>query len=102
MNISIEYMYRDGANYKQFSFIVFPNKNHLTIEWIKKQINQALLDDEYFIPSNWGLPNLQKFEYDPEIDHPYHEILDVKYTTEIPEAEKDIFDFLIQINGGLN
>ena len=102
MNISIEYMYRDGANYKQYSILVFSNTTDLSIEWIKRQINLYLLDGEYFIPRQWGLPNLQKFEYDPELDHEFHEIVDMKYSNETPEVEKDIFDLLQEINSTLN
>jgi len=33
----------------------------------------SLFDGEYFIPSIWGFPKLQKFEYDFEIEHLFHE-----------------------------
>lgn len=102
MNVSIEYMYRDGANYKQYSILVFRNKTNLSIEWVKKQINLSLLDGEYIIPSQLGFPNLQKFEFDPELDHEFHEIVDIKYSNETPDVEKDIYDLLQEINSTLN
>jgi hypothetical protein len=45
-----------------------------------------------------GLPSLHKFEYDPELDHEFHEIVDIKYSNGTPEIEKDIFEILQKIN----
>ena len=102
MNVSIEYMYGDGANYKQYSILVFPNKTDLSLELIKKQINLSLLNGEYFIPSLWGIPKLHKYEYDHEIDHEIHELLEIKNTNEILNFEKDIVDLLQEIKSRLN
>ena len=85
-------MYRDGANYKQYSEVILSNKNEIPIEEIRKKISLSLNDGEYFIPEDWNLPKLHLFEFDVEIDHEFHEFLDVKETNLMPDYDKDIND----------
>lgn len=85
-------MYRDGANYKQYSEVILSNKNQIPIGQIRKKISLSLIDGEYFIPEAWNLPKLHLFEFDVEIDHEFHELLDVKETNLMPDYAKDIND----------
>jgi hypothetical protein len=48
MNIHIKCMSRDGANYRQFSYVIISNKSGSTFEGIKKKIRSSLIDGEYF------------------------------------------------------
>ena len=81
MNTLLEYLYRDASNYKQHGSVVLRGAISL------KDIRPLLLDGEYFIPSQAGLPGLQHkfrkqgFEYPTEYDHAWHEIVSMRPTT---------------------
>lgn len=80
MNTLLEYLYRDASNYKQHGRVVFRGTISL------KDIRPLLIDGEYFIPSQAGIPDLQHkfkdqgFEYPTEDDHAWHEILSMRAT----------------------
>ena len=80
MNTLLEYLYRDASNYKQHGSVVFRGTISL------KDIRPLLIDGEYFIPSQAGIPDLQHkfkdqgFEYPTEDDHAWHEILSMRAT----------------------
>ena len=63
MNIKFSYLYRDGANYKQFNKIVFNNPTNLTLLEIEAAINAKLIDNQWFVAIDWGLPDLHFKEY---------------------------------------
>ncbi|HBA60924.1 MAG TPA: hypothetical protein DCZ92_08905 [Elusimicrobia bacterium] len=78
MNTLLEYLYRDASNYKQHGSVVLQGAISL------KDIQPLLIDGEYFIPSQAGLPDLQHkfkdqgFEYPTEDDHAWHEIVSMR------------------------
>jgi len=80
MNTLLEYLYRDASNYKQHGSVVLQG----TIS--PKDIRPLLIDGEYFIPSQVGLPDLQhKFrdqgvDYPTGDDHAWHEIASMRPT----------------------
>lgn len=96
MNIQFNYMYRDGANYKQFGNVVFTNTQQLSIDYINKRISEKLIDSLWFYAGQWGLKDLHHFDWDEEIDHMLHEYEDVELTNEEP-TNGDIADFLLTI-----
>ena len=72
-NTKINYLYRDGANYKT------PNSVIIKGEVTKEQINGILscCSWEYFIPEQVGLPADRGEDYrelDPEYDHCWFEL----------------------------
>lgn len=77
MNTLLEYLYRDASNYKQHGSVVMEGSLAL------KEVRHLLVDGEYFIPSQAGLPDLQQkfraqgFEYPTEDDHTWHEIVSI-------------------------
>lgn len=81
MNTLLEYLYRDASNYKQHGSVVLRGAISL------KDIRPLLIDEEYFVPSQAGLPDLQHkfreqgFEYPTEDDHAWHEIVSMRPTT---------------------
>nr|BFD64928.1 hypothetical protein BdHM001_36090 [Bdellovibrio sp. HM001] len=77
MNTKISYMYRDAGNYKNCGTVVAEGK--LT----NRQIEELKGFDQ-FIAEQVGLAPLQEGEYNPEYDHPYHEVTDVELTEEEP------------------
>jgi hypothetical protein len=77
-------MYRDGANYKNYSEVVFSNPDKLTIEIIEKRIRSRLIDEIWFVAKSWNLPDIHFKEYawDSEIDHDWHEFISIEETLE--------------------
>lgn len=94
MNIFIEYMYRDGANYKQFSEVIISNKKKIPITEIKKKISLYLIGGEYFIPRHWKLPALHYFLWDEEIDHHFHELIEINESLSDSNFDLDIADII--------
>lgn len=45
MNIKLNYLYRDGANYKQYNQVIFANPNHRSLREIESIIrsNQQVI-----------------------------------------------------------
>lgn len=85
-NTIISYMYRDASNYKQFRDVCIAGR--IT----RDQLDRFVLDlDEgfRFVPGQVGLPDLQgEFDdgWDYELDHPYHELLEISYTDAAPNS----------------
>ena len=97
MNTLLEYLYRDASNYKQHGSVVLQGGISL------KDIRPLLIDGEYFIPSQAGLPDLQHrfkdqgFEYPTEDDHAWHEIVSMKPTRKQPTIPLHRKEFLARL-----
>ncbi|MFB6264814.1 MAG: hypothetical protein ABEL76_14490 [Bradymonadaceae bacterium] len=88
MNTSFRYLYRDGANYKQWGCVVFegaPEDDHAD------RIRDACESDKLFIPWQVRVPHCYLFlgddswELDPEIDHCWHEFYALEESDDSPE-----------------
>lgn len=99
MNIKFNYLYRDGANYKQFHYEVFANREGIAIEEIEKSIKAALIDEMWFYTDKWLLKDLHRYEWNNEIDHDWHEYESIELMEDDATVD-DIADFirLIQTN----
>lgn len=82
MNIKLSYLYRDGANYKQYNEEVYANENDLTLHYIMETLRSSLIEGEWFYAKDWDLKDMHHFAYDPEIDHDYHEFGCIEETDE--------------------
>jgi hypothetical protein len=100
MNLQLNYLYRDAANYKQFGFVVFDNSTGLTPELANDLLLPKLISGEFFIPQDWGLPRLQFHPYDTELDHDYHEFESFEESIMNATDERDISVFLQRIKKG--
>lgn len=58
MNISFEYLYRDGANYKNWGEVIVEATPGLTIPELESQIREALIDGEHFVAEDANVPTL--------------------------------------------
>lgn len=96
MNIKFEYLYRDGANYKQFGEVIFSNPSAMDLAIVDAQIRKQLIDSEWFYPAKWGLNDLHYFAWDDEIDHQFHEYIGISTTEELSDGA-DIASLLQQI-----
>ena len=93
MNIKLNYLYRDGANYKQHHEEIYTNIHVLSIEEIETRIREQLIDGEWFYNHNWNLEDLHRHQWDNEIDHTFHEFDSVEATDE-QNTKEDILTLL--------
>ena len=100
MNIKFFYLYRDGANYKNFNEVVFCNPLNLPIEKIEEAIQKSLIDGQWFYAKKWNLPDLHFKEYtwDTKIDHDWHEFEGLEQTEESVTESISIEDFLSRLS----
>lgn len=77
-----EYLYRDAANYKAFGKLLLRG---LATSAELEAIHSNLEPDNLFIPEQVGLPPLDRqlwsecgAGWDPTLDHPWHEFVDLK------------------------
>lgn len=87
MNTRIQYLYRDGSNYKKWAQSVISGEISMA------QVEPLLLPDRLFIPSEVGLKDLQE-EPLGEDDHIWHELQELEYTDAKPDAEVDADAFM--------
>lgn len=100
-NLQLNYRYRDGGNFKQFGFAIFANHDGLSLEEANMLLRSKLISEEFFIPQDWTLPRLHFHPYDPELDHQYHEFECFELTNEVPTDDRDILEFLQNIQKGI-
>lgn len=94
MNLKFEYLYRDGGNYKQFGHIVLSNSTQLNVTDATKRLREYLIDGEFFEPSKVGVPALEVYEYDPEIDHQWYEFEKFTETTDPVSHDIEVLHFI--------
>ena len=99
-NIKFNYLYRDGANYKNYGFVLFHNPQHISIEYVEQLIRSKLIDGEWFYANEWKLPDLHNCTWDNEIDHTFHEFESVEYTFDVGNTRYnlEVFIKLLKIN----
>ena len=90
-NIKFSYRYRDGANYKNHSFITLNNPTNIALADLENIIHQKLIDGTWFYADKWNLPDLHFGTWDDEIDHTWHEFEDIEFTDETGEVELSHF-----------
>lgn len=100
MNIKLLYLYRDGANYKNFNEIIFSNPNSINPLEIERLVREKLIDEKWFYCKQWNIPDMyfKEFGYDPEIDVDWHEFEAIEETTEVATQQDTIENFLMLVN----
>jgi hypothetical protein len=81
MNIKFNYLYRDNSNYKKYGSVVFTNPNNIDFHLIEEKIQKNLIDGEFFVTEDLGIPSLF-FEEHNEDDHGWHEFENLEMTEE--------------------
>ena len=87
MNTRVEYLYRDGSNFKRWGAVVFRGTCAATLVG---RLFAALDHGEFFIAHQVRVPEL--FFADRPLyadDHCWHELAEVTTTSEIPEDSLD-------------
>jgi len=100
LNLKMNYLYRDGANYKQFGWVIFSNPSFLPPRKASQILRKKLISNEFFVPQDWGLQRLHHHPYDPEIDHEWHEFDGFELTDEEVTDKRDVIEFLERIKKG--
>ena len=93
-NIKLNYLYRDGANYKNFSSVIFDNPDNINIDVLLKIIKPKLIDETWFYVHQWNLPDLHFAKWNNEFDHTWHEFESIEYTSEAPNTEIKLTEFI--------
>src|ERR1700744_3661591 len=96
-NIKFSYLYRDGANFKNYNAIIFDNSNDIDLIEFEKLIRSKLIDGVWFYVNEWKLPNLHFNPQIEEIDHAWHEFERVEYSDELLNPPLDLNDFIESI-----
>ena len=96
-NIVINYLYRDAGNYKLYGSKVFSNSANLSLDTIRQNIENKLIDGLYFVPEKWGIDRLMFDEFDEEEDHAWHEIESIELSTKDVESISDIGKLLLNL-----
>lgn len=81
MSTKVDYMYRDGGNFKFPGEVVVANPDGLPAKQALKRLRAALQEGEFFIAEQLGLPRVFPWaQYDPceETDHPWHTLNDLQ------------------------
>lgn len=92
--IKFNYLYRDGANYKNLKSIIFNNSENIKLSTVQNLIQFKLIGGEYFYANDWQVPDLHFGTWDNELDHSFHEFESVEYTDEPADAGADIALFI--------
>jgi hypothetical protein len=94
MNIAFHYLYRDGANYKNFNTVVFCNPDGVSLDTLNKLLKKKLISEEYFYASEWKIPDMHFGSWDSEIDHEFHQFGAIEYTTEVANSDITLAEFV--------
>ena len=90
MNTKITYKYTDAGNYKTWGEEVI--KGTL----ILNQLTPYLIDTEFFIPHDIGLPDLQPHPW-TEDDHDLHTIEELEATADKPTLDLNAATFMMYL-----
>lgn len=93
-NVKFEYLYRDAGNYKVFDFIILSNSRGMSIAEIRRRINEVLIDETYFYPIAFQLPNIRVHKYDPDLDVDWYEFDECSETNQKHTDNRDICELL--------
>ena len=99
MNTRVEYLYRDGSNYKQWGVVVFRGVCDATLS---RRLFETLDHGEFFIANQVRLPEL--FFTDRPLyadDHCWHEMAEVIATSAVPDdpLDRTIEEFVKEVEG---
>lgn len=96
-NIKFSYLYRDGANNKNFNSLIFDNSNNINVLALEALIRSKLIDGLWFYVNEWQLPDLHFRNYDDRIDHGWHEFESVEYSDEELNVPLNLSEFISKI-----
>ena len=96
-NVKFVYLYRDGANWKNWGEVIFSNNGALSAIDIDSSVRQWIVEQEVFVAHQARVPELFPAPQDLSIhDHCYHEFHAAEATLEPADDfwQRDISGFL--------
>lgn len=94
-NIKFCYEYRDSGNYHLEGVLTFRNPAQIAdLEPFEKIIRSHSFDAEYFYPYKVRVPLLQFETWDPDLDHDWYRFLELGFTDEGINTERDFYEFV--------
>jgi hypothetical protein len=93
-NIKFNYLYRDGANYKNFNSIVFENDRSISLENLETLIKSKLIYGEWFYADQWKMPEIFLSTFDFKIDPTWHEFESVEYCDDPANSTCTLAEFV--------
>ena len=96
MNTKLEYLYRDAGNNKRWGDVIFTNNKAISLRRIELMLRDVLIDNEFFVAKQSGLPELSFQKLDQDLDHDWYEYSELNNTTEQDNDlyNRDITDFI--------
>ena len=96
--LKLQYMYRDGANWKESDYMIFANTQNLGAEVVQEMIEECLFDDGNFIAESIGLPTLYFDDGSDPDAHGLHEFLRVNECDSEPndKQNRDVLNLVIE------
>ena len=96
MNIQFEYLYRDAGNNKKWGDVIFSNLENIEVATINQKIKKNLIDHEFFVAENVGVPDLHFSQHIETLDHGWHEFYNFIATDIEPNdvQNRDIIEFI--------
>ncbi len=79
-NIQFDYLYRDGSNYKNYSFVIFENPDQIDLKPLDILIKSKLIGGQFFFVTDWQLLDLHFDNWDEQLDHNWHEFESMEFT----------------------
>ena len=96
-NIKFSYLYRDSSNYKNYSFLVFPNPSNVELSKLSSLIQSKLIDNTWFYVNEWKLPDLRSKVWDNNNDPTWHEFENVEYTEDQQNTPLNLDEIILEI-----
>ncbi len=96
-NVKLNYLYRDGANYKNCGSVIFADSSYSDLAELKKLILSNLIEGTWFYADRWNLPDLHFDHWEALFDHDFHEYDCVEYTEEPPNTLITLAQFKNQL-----
>jgi hypothetical protein len=93
-NVLLSYMYRDAGNFKQHGEVIFANPDRLSLAIAEEMVSRVLIDRQFFVPTEWSVPLIYGFAYDPELDHSWYEVTELSFTEESASDDRTLLQFL--------
>lgn len=96
MNVLLTYLYRDAGNYKYWGEVVFSNRDDTDPATLEAEAQRHLIDGNWFVAEDVGLPDLRTDSWDEELDHDWHEFHSLSATSATADdpVGRDVQDWI--------
>lgn len=89
MNIRLNYLYRDAANYKTYGTVVFKGGDFQSLTNAETELEKSLIESEYFVAIDVAVPDLRPAILDCTVDHDWHEVEGLEECTDSANDQLD-------------